>query len=133
MLVSAYFNSLIAKNRTLILQEAASLHDFMSLLMKRRNTGVRWTREEKQRLRNDMAQLSLVVPALAIFLLPGGAFLLPFLAEALDRRKNRRAATLKSEELEKPHEHAVADAHAVPGEPKPVVVNQDKALGDQTP
>jgi len=31
-----------------------------------------------------------IIPAVAIFSLPGGSFLLPILAEVLDRRKTRR-------------------------------------------
>lgn len=131
MLVRAYLNRLVERNRTLILEEAASLRDFSSLLMKHRNTGVAWTREEKQRLRNDLAQLSLVVPALAIFLLPGGALLLPVLAEALDRRKHKRTVTLEPEVFKQLHEHAVGDPHPVPGEPEPAPVLNKQPLGDQ--
>jgi hypothetical protein len=37
-----------------------------------------------------LKNLSKIIPALIIFLLPGGSFLLPILADVLDRRKTRR-------------------------------------------
>ncbi len=80
----------VEKHRLFIYAEAEGLQDFMALLMKHRNTGMRWTREEKRRLRRHFVHLALYVPALFIFLLPGGSLLLPVLAEILDRRKHRR-------------------------------------------
>ena len=58
--------------------------------MKQRNTGVKWTGAEISRLKADLKHLSLYVPALIIFVLPFGLFLLPVLAEILDRRKESR-------------------------------------------
>jgi hypothetical protein len=46
----------------------------------------RGTKEIKRHLKN----IAKIIPAIAIFSLPGGSFLLPILAEALDRRKTRR-------------------------------------------
>jgi hypothetical protein len=81
----------ILKNRTLILQESQYFSDFIQLLMKRRNMGIEWTEEEITRLKSYLKHLSLYVPALIIFILPFGLFLLPVLAEILDRREKSRA------------------------------------------
>ena len=80
----------IDKHKALIYEEAAELKHFMQLLMKHRNTGERWTHEEKKVLAGHIAHLAMFVPVLFIFLLPGGSLLLPVLAEILDRRKHRR-------------------------------------------
>jgi hypothetical protein len=80
----------ILKNRTLILREANHMHDFMNLLMKRRNTEVKWTREEIRLIKSHIKHLSLYVPALVIFILPFGSLLFPILAEVLDRREKSR-------------------------------------------
>jgi hypothetical protein len=80
----------ILKNRALILQESQYFSDFIQLLMKRRNTGVEWTKEEITRLKSHLKHLSLYLPALIIFILPFGLLLLPVLAEILDRREKSR-------------------------------------------
>lgn len=80
----------VLKNRVLILQESRYFSDFIQLLMKRRNTGTRWTVEEITRLKSHLRHLSLYVPALIVFILPFGLFLLPVLAEILDRREKSR-------------------------------------------
>jgi hypothetical protein len=85
-----FLKRLIAKNRELILREAVLISGFMHLFMKPVNTGMSWTKEEKRELRQHIRHLSGYVPVLIIFLLPGGSFLLPFLAEILDRRKKKR-------------------------------------------
>lgn len=79
----------ISDRKQLIYRETALVRGFMYLLMRPLNTGVKWTREEKKQLRSDIKHLSLFVPKLIIFLLPGGA-LVPILAELLDRRKTKR-------------------------------------------
>ena len=89
-MVHFLLNKIISRHKELILQEAMILQGFMCLLMKKINTGDTWTREEKKQLRSNVKHLSLYVPALMIFLLPGGLLLLPFLAEVLDRRKAKR-------------------------------------------
>jgi len=84
----------LAKNRALILLEGRRLHDFMRLLMKPRNTGVKWTKQEKGQLKAHLKHLSFTVPVLVIFALPFGSLLIPILAEVLDRReKSRRDAS----------------------------------------
>jgi hypothetical protein len=81
----------ILKNRILILKESQYFSDFIQLLMKPRNIGVGWTAEEITRLKSHLKHLSLYVPALIVFILPFGLFLLPVLAEMLDRREKSRA------------------------------------------
>ena len=80
----------IARHKELLLKETLLIEDFMHLLMRPRNTGEKWTSEEKKQLRAHVKHLSAFVPALIIFLLPGGAFILPTLAEILDRRSGKR-------------------------------------------
>ena len=70
--------------------EVLSIKGLMQLLMKIRNTDEKWSREERKEIRMHLKNIAKIVPAIAIFSLPGGAFLLPILSEALDRRKNRR-------------------------------------------
>jgi hypothetical protein len=85
-----FLRILVGKNKELIYREAEFLGGFMHRLMKPKNTGNKWTREEKKHLIRDIRHLSYYVPVLIIFLLPGGSFLLPLLAEILDRRNKPR-------------------------------------------
>ncbi|MBI5099979.1 MAG: hypothetical protein HZB30_12170 [Nitrospirae bacterium] len=80
---------IISRQKELILQEASRIQDFMRLLMKLRNTGKKWTREEKKQLKLHIIHLSVYVPVLIIFLLPGGSLLIPILADILERRKKK--------------------------------------------
>lgn len=68
---------------------------FLGLFFKQRNTDEKWTKEEKAELKTHLKHLSMYVPVIIIFLLPGGSLLLPILAEVLDRRKQRRSAPAK--------------------------------------
>ncbi len=86
---------LVDKNKELIYREAEFLGGFMHRLMKQKNTGTKWTKEEKKRLIRDVRHLSYYIPILIIFLLPGGSLILPLLAELLDRRKKPRPAAQK--------------------------------------
>jgi hypothetical protein len=70
--------------------EVLSIKGLMQVLMKTRNTDEKWTREEKKEIMRHLKNIAKIIPVVAIFSLPGGAFLLPLLAEALDRRKKRR-------------------------------------------
>ena len=89
-MIKLFLERQILKNRALILRESHQMADFFHLLMKRRNTGNKWTGEEITRLKSHLKHLSLYVPALIIFVLPFGLFLLPILAEILDRREKSR-------------------------------------------
>lgn len=85
-----FFFSILKKNRNLLVGEAEQISGFMVLLMKQRNAGGKWTKEEKKRLKGYVKHLSLYVPVLIVFSLPGGSMFLPLLAEILDRRKHKR-------------------------------------------
>jgi hypothetical protein len=76
--------------RGLIYAEAATMRGFMDLLMKPRNTGIPWTREEIVHLKGYIRHLAHYVPFMIIFLLPFGSLMLPAMAEVLDRRRTRR-------------------------------------------
>jgi hypothetical protein len=89
--MNKYFKRLIQSNKQFILHEVLEVKGLMQLLMKRRNTGEKWTKEEKKEIRHHLKHISKLIPALIIFLLPGGSLLLPFLAETLDRRTADRA------------------------------------------
>lgn len=78
------------KYKDLIYSEADHLKGFMVLIMKPRNTGLPWTREEVRALKTCIRRLAYYVPFMMIFLLPFGSLLLPAMAEVLDRRRERR-------------------------------------------
>ncbi|HYA12053.1 MAG TPA: hypothetical protein VEF37_03630 [Thermodesulfovibrionales bacterium] len=98
-MIIAYFKRLIATNKALILEEVLAVKGLMQLLMKQRNTDQNWTKEEKREIKNHLKSISKIVPALIIFLLPGGSLLLPLLAEVLDRRKTRRPLVRQERKL----------------------------------
>lgn len=89
-MIKLFLKRHLLKNRDLIHQESQHMADFIQLLMKRRNAGIKWTEEEITRIKSHLKHLSLYVPALIIFVLPFGLFLLPILAEILDRREKSR-------------------------------------------
>ena len=89
-MIKKYLKRLIIVNKEAILMEVLAIKGLMQLLMKIRNTDEKWTREERKEIREHLKNISKIIPAVALFSLPGGSFLLPVLAEALDRRKTRR-------------------------------------------
>ncbi|MDH5202744.1 MAG: LETM1 domain-containing protein [Nitrospirota bacterium] len=89
-MIIEYFKRLFIKNKEFILNEVLEVKGLMQLLMKNRNTGEKWTKEEKKEIKKHFKNISKVVPVLLIFFLPGGFLLLPFLTEVLDRRKIKR-------------------------------------------
>ena len=89
-MIRLFLKKLLLKNKELIFNEAQQMQGFLQLLFKQRNTELKWQKEEKQQLKNHLKRLSLYIPILIIFTLPGGSLLLPVLAEILDRRKTRR-------------------------------------------
>jgi hypothetical protein len=91
--IISFIKTRIAKNREMILSQAVEIKGFMYLLMKNRNTGEKWTKEEKKQIKQHLKTLALAVPALIVFLPPGGGILLPILVDILDRRKNVRPKT----------------------------------------
>ena len=100
-MIGFFLKRLILKNKDLIFSEAQQFQGFLHLLFKQRNTNLKWTKAEKQQIKNYLKRLSLYVPILIIFVLPGGSLLLPVLTEILDRRKTRRAFPVFSEGSEK--------------------------------
>ena len=89
-MIKKYLKRLIIINKEVILMEVLSIRGLMQLLMKTRNTDEKWTREEKIEIKRHLKNIAKILPAIAIFSLPGGSLLLPILAEVLDRRKTRR-------------------------------------------
>ncbi len=89
-MIRNYIKRLIVINKEAILMEVLSIRGLMQILMKTRNTDEKWTNEEKKEIKKHLRNIAKIVPAIALFSLPGGSFLLPILAEALDRRKTRR-------------------------------------------
>jgi hypothetical protein len=89
-MIKNYLKRLFAINKEAILMEVLSISGLMQLLMKSRNTDKGWTSEEKKEITRHLKNIAKIVPAIALFSLPGGSLLLPILAEALDRRKTRR-------------------------------------------
>lgn len=73
-----FIKRLIVSNREFILKEVVEVKGLMQLLMKQRNTGQKWTDEEKKKIKRHLKNISKVVPTVIIFLLPGGSLLLPF-------------------------------------------------------
>jgi hypothetical protein len=88
--IKKFLRNQFIKNKALIIRESEYMHDFMQLLMKQRNTGIKWTREEKRTLKSNLKHLSFYIPLLIIFALPFGSFVLPMLTEVLERRKKER-------------------------------------------
>jgi hypothetical protein len=89
-MIKKYFKRLILVNKEAILMEVLAVKGLMQLLMKTRNTDEKWTREERTEIKRHLRNIAKIIPAIVIFVLPGGSFLLPILAEALDRRRVRR-------------------------------------------
>jgi len=95
-MIKRYLKRVLIINKEAILMEVLSIKGLMQLLMKTRNTDQKWTREERKEIKRHLRTIAKIIPAAAIFFLPGGSFLLPILAEALDRRKTRRLPGLDS-------------------------------------
>ncbi len=89
-MIKRYLKRLILIHKEAILMEVISIRGLMQLLMKTRNTDEKWTREEKEEIKRHLKNIAKIIPAVAIFSLPGSSFLLPILTEVLDRRKTRR-------------------------------------------
>ena len=81
------------KSKAAIVREVLAVRGLMQLLMKRRNTRVAWTKDEKTEIKRYLKTLSRSLRILIVFSLPGGALLLPLLALVLDRRMGRRAVS----------------------------------------
>ena len=69
--------------------EILRIEGLIAVLMKPRN-GMTWTPADKDLLRDELRRLARATPGFLIFLLPGGALLLPLYAWFLDTRKAQR-------------------------------------------
>lgn len=95
------------RNSALLVKETEEISGFMSLLMKQRNTGVRWTREEIAEFKVRLRRPSIYAPVLTCLLLPGGFLVLPLIAALLDRRKVRRIPPCSAGEAPAHRNHRV--------------------------
>jgi len=96
-MIRTFLKNQLLKHKALFFQEAQRISGFLYLLMKQRNTGEKWTAEERKEIKKQLKILAMYIPILLIFLLPGGSLMLPFLAEVMDRRKvSRRPASQAS-------------------------------------
>jgi len=96
-MIKKYLKRLILVNKDAILMEVLSIKGLMHLLMKTRNTDEKWTRDERKEIKRHLKNIAKIIPAVAIFSLPGGSMILPVLAEAIDRRKTRRLVRKNSD------------------------------------
>lgn len=72
---------LLQKNKELFLQELQESKELVSLL--RKSVSTKLTKEEKGKVREQMLDICKAIPAFAVFLLPGGALLLPLLVKLI--------------------------------------------------
>lgn len=85
-----FFERVKGGKRDGLIREAEKIDGFIGLLMKQRNTGVPWSREEVAELKAHLRRPSVYAPILTCVLLPGGFLVLPLISALLDRRKARR-------------------------------------------
>ncbi|MGZ5786098.1 MAG: hypothetical protein ACXWJM_09270 [Ramlibacter sp.] len=93
-----WFCSMLAGNtreKRRLGDELANMKGAWALLMKQRHGGGKWSRADKERLRQMLHAASSVSPYLFIWAIPGSVILLPFLAWYLDKRHNGKAAPYK--------------------------------------
>jgi hypothetical protein len=89
-----WFCSMLAGNtreKRRLGDELANIKGAWPLLMKQRHGG-KWSREEKERLRQMLHSASSVSPYLFVWAIPGSVVLLPFLAWYLDKRHKGKGA-----------------------------------------
>ena len=89
-MLTEFLKRRIASQRKFILPHVLEIQGLMRLLMKVQNTGEAWTPGELREIRSHLWGIARLVPILIVFILPGGLFLLPVLAEVLDRRNASR-------------------------------------------
>jgi len=89
-----WFCSMLAGNtreKRRLGDELATMKGAWPLLMKQRDGG-KWSRADKERLRQMLNSASSVSPYLFVWAIPGSVILLPFLAWYMDKRHRRKAA-----------------------------------------
>jgi hypothetical protein len=82
---------LIASLRGRLRSEVLRIEGLIAVLMKRRN-GQDWSVEDRALLKTEFHRLARATPAFLVFMLPGGALLLPLYAWFLDTRHFRRVS-----------------------------------------
>lgn len=75
MVSKKVIKNILAKNRKILLREIEQSKELVSLIGK--STTQDLTTEEKDQIKNQLLDIFKSIPALAIFLLPGGIILLP--------------------------------------------------------
>jgi hypothetical protein len=91
----AWFCSMMAGNtreKRRLGDELANIKGAWALLMKQRHGGGKWSRADKERLRQMLRSASSVSPYLFVWAIPGSVILLPFLAWFLDKRNKGKGA-----------------------------------------
>jgi hypothetical protein len=89
-----WFCSMLAGNtreKRRLGDEFAKIKGAWPLLMKQRQGG-KWSRDDKERLRQMLHSASSVSPYLFVWAIPGSVILLPFLAWYLDKRHKGKEA-----------------------------------------
>lgn len=72
---------LLQKNKKRLLQELKQSKEVMHLI--RKSTHSKLSIEEKEKIKVQLLDICKSIPALAVFLLPGGALLLPLLIKLI--------------------------------------------------
>ena len=72
---------LLQKNKERLLQELKQSKEAISLIKKATHTNL--STEEKEKIKVQLLDICKSIPALAVFLLPGGALLLPLLIKLI--------------------------------------------------
>lgn len=81
MISKEEIQKLLLKNKQSLQKELSESKELVQLI--RKSTSEKLTEEEKQKVKSQLIDVFKSVPALAIFLLPGGMILLPLVAKLL--------------------------------------------------
>jgi hypothetical protein len=73
--------SMIKKNKAKIIREISESKELVELLLKAQNTQL--SKEEKDKVKEQISDLLRTIPSLTIFMIPGGSLLLPVLYKIL--------------------------------------------------
>ena len=74
---NSYFLSLLKRNRRKITSEVKESKELFQLLMKSKNEKL--SKKEKEVVKEQLFDILKTIPSIAIFLVPGGSFLLPII------------------------------------------------------
>ncbi|MHB0754887.1 LETM1 domain-containing protein [Polaribacter sp. M15] len=72
---------LLQRNKLRLFQELSQSKEAMQLI--RKSTHSKLSEEEKEKVKEQLLDICKSIPALAVFLLPGGALLLPLLIKLI--------------------------------------------------